>query len=171
MADRKKIVDKDGAHRTNRVTVEPGSVPALGYQIETLGGEEIGSTGRLKVLRIGPSDERSTEPRFLGRWDDGPAQRLDFDLVDKNDLKAHRRKLPYGYHPKVIETTDGHRRYLVEIGRNEKHIVFRGVVAVAIGFRLRLGAVTKGVVTVEAKVIRGGANEGFTTATEESLLP
>jgi hypothetical protein len=154
LADRKKIVDKDGAHRTNRVTVEPGSVPALGYQIETLGGEEIGSTGRLKVLRIGPSDERSTEPRFLGRWDDGPAQRLDFDLVDKDDQKAHRRKLPYWHHPKVIETTDGHRRYLVEIGRNEKHIVFRGVVAVAIRFRLRLGAVTKGVVTVEAKVIR-----------------
>jgi hypothetical protein len=67
---------------------------------------------------------------------------------------------------KVIETTDGHRRYLVEIGRNE-HIVFRGVIAVALGFRVRLSAVATGAVTVDAKAIRGGAKEGFSAAAAE----
>ena len=136
MADRKKVADKDGAHRTNRVTVEPGYFLAPGYEFAET-DPEIGDTGRVKVLRIRPSDEQSDAPRFLGRWDDGPAQRLDFDLVDRNDNKAHKRKLPHGHRPDFFEGPRG-RQYAVELGRDEKHIVFRGVVEVAIGFRARL---------------------------------
>jgi hypothetical protein len=85
-------------------------------------------------------------PRFLGRWDDGPPapwddgrpQRLDFDLVDRNDKKTHKRKVPYGHGRKLIASTDGYRRYQVDLGGNEKNIVFRGVVEVAIGFRALL---------------------------------
>ena len=58
MADRKKVADKDGAHRTNRVTVEPGYFLAPGYEFAET-DPEIGDTGRVKVLRIRPSDEQS----------------------------------------------------------------------------------------------------------------
>jgi len=138
LADRKKVAEKDGAHRTNRATVERVDFLALGYQIDMLDGEEIGTTGRLKVLRVCPSDKQSTAPRFLGRWDDGRDKSLDFDLVDRNDNKAHKRKVPFGHHPEILDTIAGHRRYQVELGRDEKNIVFRGVVEISIGSRIRL---------------------------------
>src|SRR3981081_2110845 len=111
MADRKKVAEKDGAHKTNRARVVRVDFLAPDYQIEELDGEEIGPTGRLKVLRIAPSDQQSPLPRFLGRWDDGPPapwddgrpQRLDFDLVDRNDKKTHKRKVPYGHGTKLID--------------------------------------------------------------------
>ena len=98
MADRKKVTEKDGGHRTTLVSLKRVDLLAPGYQVETL-EEEIGSTGHLRVLRVCPSDAQSTAPRFLGRWDDTPpkpwddgrAQRLDFDLVDRHDKKVPER--------------------------------------------------------------------------------
>jgi hypothetical protein len=135
VADRKKVAEGDGAYRTNRVTVEPGYFLAPGYEFADTDAER-GDTGRLKVLRIRPADEQSDAPRFLGRWDDGRDQSLDFNLVDRNDNQIG--KLPYGHHPDRIEKPDGRRRYQVEIGRDEKHIIFKGVVEVALGFRKHL---------------------------------
>ena len=140
MADPKEIAKKDGAHKTNRIAVERVDFLADGYEIEALADEEIGTTGRLKVLRVRPSDQYSDAARLLGRWDDGPAQQLDFNLVDRQDNQIG--KLPYGHHPRRIESADEKRLYKVKIGRNEKNIVFEGIVSVAIGFRARLGGGT-----------------------------
>src|SRR6266850_336675 len=62
MADRKKVAEKDGAHKTNRARVVRVDFLAPDYQIDELDGEEIGPTGRLKVLRIAPSDQQSPLP-------------------------------------------------------------------------------------------------------------
>jgi hypothetical protein len=137
MADPAKVAEKDGAHKTNWVTVERVEFLADGYQIDRLDGEEIGHTGRLKVLRIRPVEEQSEAPRFLSRWDDGRDQSLDFNLVDRHDNQIG--KLPHGHHPDRLGELEGHRQYQVELGRDEKHIVFRGIVEVALGFRIRLG--------------------------------
>jgi hypothetical protein len=163
MANPTKVAEKDGAHKTNRVTVERVDFLADGYKIEALDGEEIGATAQFKVLRVCPTDPQSTAPRFLGRWDDAPpkpwdegrAQRLDFDLVDRNDRRVHKRKLPYGHGTKSIETTDGHRQYQVKIGLDEKHIVFEGVVEFAIGFRMHCKAGAIAVVRFQAELIHG----------------
>jgi hypothetical protein len=84
--------------------------------------------------------------RFLGRWDDGRDQSLDFNLVDRHDnqldfnlVDRHDNqigKLPHGHHPDRLEELEGHRQYKVEIGLDEHHIVFKGIVEVALGYRM-----------------------------------
>lgn len=49
MADPNEVAWRDGAHRTNKVTIEPGATLDLGYTCMVL-ENEIGATGRLKVL-------------------------------------------------------------------------------------------------------------------------
>ncbi len=116
MADRSKVSQRDGAHRMNTVGVEPGYFLAPGYMFAETEDREIGDTGRIKVFRVAPSSPQSEGPRFLGRWDDGPAQCLDFDVVDEHD---HVLGMPYGHHPERL-TPDGPRRYLVELGRDKE---------------------------------------------------
>ena len=153
MADPKKVAEKDGAHRANRVTVVQVEFLAPGTR-SSLDGEEIGDTGRLKVLRVRPMDAQSAEPRFLGRWDNGRDQCLDFNLVDRNDNQIG--KLPHGHHPDRLEELEGHRQYRVEFGRDEKHIVFRGIVEVALGYRM---------------LAKGGGIRFETTGTQVAFRP
>jgi len=56
--------EEDGVFRTNRVNVESGYLIASGYDLLAF-EQEVGATGRLKVLRMFPLEERSAEPRFL----------------------------------------------------------------------------------------------------------
>jgi hypothetical protein len=160
VADPKKVAEKDGAHKTNRVTVERVDFLADGYQIERLDGEEIGHTGRLKVLRIRPVEEQSEAPRFLGRWDDGRDQSLDFNLVDRQDNQIG--KLPHGHRPDRLKDLEGHRQYQVEIGLDAHHIVFKGIVEVALGYRML--AKSGGI-----KVGSAGADLGVRPASPPSL--
>jgi hypothetical protein len=139
VTDRKKVSEKNGVHRTNRVTVGPGYFLAPGYEFAETDEKEISDTGRVKIFRVYPSDEQSAGLRFLGRWDDGPAQCLDIDLVDRNDRVLRG---PYGHHSKA-QAIPGHRRFEVSVGLDEANIVFRGVVELALGFRVHLGAVAR----------------------------
>jgi hypothetical protein len=144
------------------VAIEPGYFLAPGYEFADTDAER-GATGRLKVLRIRPVDEQSDAPRFLGRWDDRRDQSLDFNLVDRNDNQIG--KLPYRNHPDRIEKADGRRRYQVEIGRDEKHIVFKGVVEVALGFTKHLGDALGLGDDLKAVVIRGKGTGPYSAET------
>ena len=134
MADREKVANRDGVYKTNRATVETGYFLADGYKFSETDEKEIGDTGRLKVLRVCPSNDQIPGPCFLSRWDE-PKNTLDFDLVDRND-QVVKGKLPYGHHPKLLGPTC---RFEVELGLDKDNIVFRGVVEVALGHIVRLG--------------------------------
>ena len=129
---RPEEANQDGPFRTNRVNVESGYSLAPGYDLVAFEQQEIGDTGRLKVLRFCPSDDQTEDPCFLGRWDE-KGNSLDFDLVDRQDHVLKRQ--PYGHHPKFL----GDRRFEVELGSDADHIVFRGIVSIALGFRMHLG--------------------------------
>jgi hypothetical protein len=129
MADPDEIARRDGAHRTNVVAIDPGFFSDPDYQLALL-ENEIGATGRLKVLRLSPSSKESPAPCVLGRWDE-QANALDFDLVDRDDYVV-TVAFP-GHHSKDL----GNRRFEVEIRTPDvKRLVFRGIVVVRLGFKV-----------------------------------
>jgi hypothetical protein len=93
----------------------------------------IGATGRLKVLRVFPPDKHSADPCYLGRWDE-PANTLDFDFVEGEEDHAQPLR-PHGHHSSAL----GDRRFEVELGSDANNIVFKGIVSIALGFRMHLG--------------------------------
>jgi hypothetical protein len=130
MADPDEVAKKDGAHRTNKVTIEPGAVLDPDYTCTVL-ENEIGATGRLKVLRLAPSSREGAAPCFLGRWDEKD-KALDFDFVDTKD-NVQPVEFP-GHH----STDLGDRRFGVEIRDPNAvtKLVFKGVVVVRLGFKM-----------------------------------
>ena len=53
--DPKRVATKDGVHSTNMVSIEPGYYLDATYEV-TLLQNAIGSTGRLKVIRLVPRE-------------------------------------------------------------------------------------------------------------------
>lgn len=130
MANPDEVAQKDGAHRTNVVAIESGAVLNSDYNCTVL-ENEIGATGRLKVLRLTPSSEQGAAPCFLGRWDEKD-KALDFDLVDSED-NVLPVEVP-GHH----STHLGDRRFEVEIRAPYAvtKLVFKGIVVVRLGFKM-----------------------------------
>jgi hypothetical protein len=80
MADPKAVAKKYGVFETNAVQVEAHHV-APNYKLTMLDQNGMDPTGRLKVLRLSPSNEQAADPCFVGRWDE-KANALDFDAAD-----------------------------------------------------------------------------------------
>jgi hypothetical protein len=130
--DPKRVATKDGVHSTNMVSIEPGYYLDATYEV-TLLQNAIGSTGRLKVIRLVPREGAGIS--FLGRWDEGAKKgtrrkgpnavpSLDFDAVDADDNVRSRIRF-VGHHSKCL----GDQRFDVEIRINpENKLVFKGVV-------------------------------------------
>ena len=148
MADRDVVANKDGPFKTNLVEVEPGYLLVADYTLVRFSETQIEPTGRLKVIGIFPSSAQSTAPRFLGRWDE-KEQQLDFDPVDG---RHHVDKSVFdGHHT----TRVGNRRFEVELRKEERRLIFRGVVSIALGIRAQLaGETLKLTESLEAKLIR-----------------
>lgn len=125
-----EVAKKDGPNRTNVITIEPGAVLDPEYTCTVL-ENEIGATGRLKVLRLVPSSGEGAALGFLGRWDEKD-KALDFDLVDTKD-NVQPVEFP-GHHSIDL----GDRRFGVEIRDPNAvtKLVFKGVVVVRLGFKM-----------------------------------
>jgi hypothetical protein len=132
LADRKKVAEKDGkAFRTHQVQVEDGYRVAADYELTLCEEQEIGATGRLKVVHLVPSKEESSDPCFIGRWDE-KANFLDFDPVDREEHVLKDVEF-MGHHPTALPD----RRFDVEICTGAK-LVFKGVVSFGLGRDLGL---------------------------------
>ncbi len=149
MADREVVRNKDGPFKTNLVKVESDYLLAAEYTLVRFNETEMEPTGRLNVIGIFPSsDESADDPRFLGRWDE-KEQLLDFDPVDAK-YHVDKRVTFAGHHPTPL----GGRRFEVELRTERKGLIFRGVVSVALGFRMHMREGIYLTETLEAKLIR-----------------
>jgi hypothetical protein len=112
LADRKKVAEKDGkAFRTHQVQVEDGYRVAADYELTLCEEQEIGATGRLKVVHLVPSKEESSDPCFIGRWDE-KANFLDFDPVDREEHVLKDVEF-MGHHPTALPD----RRFMLRSAR------------------------------------------------------
>ena len=125
-------VDRTGPFKTNWVEVKDGYFLASGYALRRFDQTEVGPTGYHKVLGVIPLCEESKGPRFLVRWDKVD-KTLDCDLVDRQDNVVQPDIKPYGHN----STDVGGQRFPVELGLSAANIVFRGIVAISLGFGRR----------------------------------
>ena len=132
MADPKQVEEKNGVFKTNAVNLEPGHTKHPDYEILLFPETEQSRTGLIRVMSIVPSRGQAGAPRFIGRWDEKAAS-LDFDFADADDNPVSGPK-PVGHHTKPL----GDQRFEVELGPEVREIVFRGVVSLGLGFRMRL---------------------------------
>jgi hypothetical protein len=137
VADRTRVANQDGVWSINGVVLVPGYFLASDYKLTPLAGERIGDTGRLKVLRLSPSNDQVKGPCFIGRWDE-KAQLLDFDAVDGDDYVDKAVEFT-GHHPTALPPPG--RRFDVEV-RLGTPLLFKGIVSVALGYGIHAGSGT-----------------------------
>ena len=157
MADRERVAKRAGPRQTNWAKVEAVLDLAPGYGLVPFNQTRVTATGHQKVLGVVPVDKDSAMPRFLGRWD--PVEKaLDFDLVDRQGRVPrgnHRKRAkPHGHHP----TDRGGQRFEVELGPNPSEpneIIFRGIVAVSLGFEITPATGSYTITGSPARLIHG----------------
>jgi hypothetical protein len=144
------VAKKDGkAFRTNKVKVEDGYTVHAEYELKLCEEEEIGRTGRLKILELFPSDPKSTAARFIGRWDE-KENFLDIDPIDAKGNVDRSVKFKE-HHPKALPD----RHFGVKICTSGK-LLFKGVVSFGLGRDIQLGDLaTFPDLKAEADVVHG----------------